>query len=1126
MFLSLATLADVALRDSETRMDEIMRTQPVRTASYFAARFAGAYAIACLAFLGAALGIALASRMPWVPAGAVGPFRLEAYALAVAVIALPNLFATGALFFTVASLTRSLLATYLSALVLFILYIAIQVLLANPAYRTLGALSDPFGNLALLTDLGYWTNAEFNNRLIPFAGLLLWNRLLWISIGILLLALSIKLFNARERRPRAPRIDLARMATSPVMRERPVVTSGGGSVWDQIVVRTRHEAGSILRSWTFLVLLVLGPLACVGVLVAQAAVAQMPTLPVTYVVIDSVAAAFALVAVLVPIAYGGELIWRDRNAKIAEIVDATPTPNFVFLVSKIAAVALVILALLCVVMVTGIAFQLLNGVTDIEIGFYLVKLLLVIGLPALMFGVFAILVQSVVNQKYLGLLILLAVLVALPFASYVGIENKLFVPFELPDVPLSDLNRYGHFLARTLWFAAYWLCVAVLIAIAAHLVWVRGAGSLWTRMKRARHAVTPAVASLAGVALAGTAASGGYIYWNTHVLNEYVATGEGEQIQVDYEKSYRKAEKLPQPRIAQIELNVDLYPDRRGFRSRGRYALVNRSDRPIETVHVLFASGKVDRIELQDADLADRQPRFNVFEFRPRTPFAPGETRMLTFTVSDNKRGFQAGDDVTPVLYNGSWVQGTLLAPLIGVQRRFYLKSDARRRAFGLDRLPGMAARDDPEQRRLNFISTDSDFIRFAITVSTSADQVALAPGNLEREWTEGDRKFFRYGFAAPIVNFWSVVSARYVVARDTWNDVELAVYYEPKHGRNVPRMLDAMKQALAYYAANFGPYPHRNLRIAEFPRIASATTMAQSFATLIPYSEAARFIANLTNPASIDLLWHITAHEVAHQWWAHQVIGANVEGAQFLSESLAEYSALMVAEHRYGTHKMRQLLKYDLDTYLRGRGRSSNERPLARAAMDQFHVHYQKGALALYALKDAIGEAAVNRALARLVREHAYKSDPYPTSSDLLALLRAEAGPAHDQLITDLFEKITLWDLRVTGSEATEMAGGKWRVRVEVRAKKLEAAGNGQETEVPLDQLIDVGLFAADPAKLEFSVSDVIVLEKRPIKTGTQTIEFIIERKPAFVGIDPYVKLISRDTSNNVAPLGRQTQG
>ena len=159
-------------------------------------------------------------------------------------------------------------------------------------------------------------------------------------------------------------------------------------------------------------------------------------------------------------------------------------------------------------------------------------------------------------------------------------------------------------------------------------------------------------------------------------------------------------------------------------------------------------------------------------------------------------------------------------------------------------------------------------------------------------------------------------------------------------------------------------------------------------------------------------------------------------------------------------------------------------------------------------------------------MREYAYKTDPYPTSLEFLELLRAEAGPAHDQLITDLFERITLWDLRVVGSQATETDDGKWRVRVEVRARKLDAEGNGIETEVPLDQPIDVGLFAADPGKPEFSANDVIALEKRPIKDGAQTVELVVERKPAFVGIDPYIKLISRNTNHNVAPVGTKPEG
>src|SRR5262249_35983770 len=302
---------------------------------------------------------------------------------------------------------------------------------------------------------------------------------------------------------------------------------------------------------------------------------------------------------------------------------------------------------------------------------------------------------------------MLAVIVAVLSAAKTGIGDPLLALFQIPDFVLSDMNRYGHFLSRALWFAAYWGGLAVLVAVAAPLPWVRGTGSLWTRIKQAPRAMTPAVASVAGVALAGTAAAGGYIYWNTHILDEYVTS---EQAQVDYEKRYRSAEKAPQPRIADIDMELDLYPDQRGFRSLGRYVLANRSDKPIELVHVVFGSGKVEAAELQDAELADKQPPpFNAFEFRPRAPFLPGETRTLAFAVSDREPGLWS--DRTPVFYNGSFVHHSRLAPSIGVQREYYLQSDARRRAYGLEPLPGMASRDDQEQLKRNMYSADADFV-------------------------------------------------------------------------------------------------------------------------------------------------------------------------------------------------------------------------------------------------------------------------------------------------------------------------------------------------------------------------------------------------------------------------------
>src|SRR5262249_6570928 len=161
-------------------------------------------------------------------------------------------------------------------------------------------------------------------------------------------------------------------------------------------------------------------------------------------------------------------------------------------------------------------------------------------------------------------------------------------------------------------------------------------------IKQAPLAITPVVASVAGVALAGAAGAAGYIYWNTNVLNPFPYSTDVEQLQVEYEKKYRPLEALAQPRIVDIEMEVDLNPSERGYRSRGHYVLANRTDKPIERVVVEFSTREVERVELQDAELAERDTDYQVYQFRPRMPFLPGETRTLTFATNDTTPGFRA----------------------------------------------------------------------------------------------------------------------------------------------------------------------------------------------------------------------------------------------------------------------------------------------------------------------------------------------------------------------------------------------------------------------------------------------------------------------------------------------------
>jgi hypothetical protein len=333
--------------------------------------------------------------------------------------------------------------------------------------------------------------------------------------------------------------------------------------------------------------------------------------------------------------------------------------------------------------------------------------------------------------------------------------------------------------------------------------------------------------------------------------------------------------------------------------------------------------------------------------------------------------------------------------------------------------------------------------------------------------------------------------------------------------------MLRGVKDSLAYFSAQFSPYRHDHLRIVEFPRYQA---FAQSFPSTIPYSEAIGFIAKVDpkDEDGIDYPYYVTAHEVAHQWWAHEVVGADVQGTTLLSESLAQYSALMVMKRAFGPKKMRRFLRHELDAYLRARGLERREElPLSRVEQ-QPYLHYNKGSLAFYALADAVGEDAVNRALRAFLATWAGKGPPYARSIDLLAALRAELAPDQHGLLVDLFETITLWECRALSAVTRQVPSG-WETTLTFEAKKLRADHLGKEQEVALagdaaDE-VDVGLVDEK--------GDALHLERLRLRPGLR--EMVIRstgaERPARAGIDPLHKLIDRKPDDNVVAVSEVSE-
>jgi hypothetical protein len=576
-----------------------------------------------------------------------------------------------------------------------------------------------------------------------------------------------------------------------------------------------------------------------------------------------------------------------------------------------------------------------------------------------------------------------------------------------------------------------------------------------------------------------------------------------EQSKADYEKHYR-AEGMIQPQITHVSIDYALYPDQQRLSTQGQYILENKTKVPISTVQVFLR--RINSVTIQESQLEQAQliqteqfPEFIVQTFQFIQPLAPGARITLNFKLQWQPQGFDERQPSTDLSTNGTSLSWHL--PMVGYQQNATLTDAAIRRKYSLP--AGFSDLSLVEQ--LQQINSVPQLVTSDITISTSADQIAVVPGTLQREWVKGNRRYFRYRMQDPTAFMPTLYSARYEVKRDHWQNVNLEIYYLKGHEYNVDRILNALKASLNYFTSQFGSYQYPQVRVFELPRGRFAVALPGT----IGYSEFIGFLAKVDphEQEAIDYPSYVAAHEVAHQWWGHQLVTyPDLKGTALLSEVLAQYSALMVMEKLYGRSIVGRILEQEQTMYRNGRSQAKTEEPLLTTSAA--HVYYRKGVVAMYALRDAIGEEALNHALALFLHDYAkYSSSvpPYPTALELLRYLRAATPPEQQFLIRELFEEIILFDNRVQTARSQQLNNGKYRVEMTVIVQKLRLDEKGNETQAALHpgEKIDIGFFD--------KTGNLIYLDKHTLHSGENVVSVIVDEKPYKASIDPLNILINR---------------
>ena len=1110
---------DAGARDVQARMDPLVYALPLGRADYILGRFLAAYAIHAALMVFAIAGLA-GMTLQW-PEGTTGPMRPASYLYALFVYVLPNILTAHALMFAAVMTTRRAIAAWGVGALLFFLSLFIPEFVGGQLHHwKFARWFDPSGYATVREYMDIWAPAQQNALLLPFGGMIVVNRAFWLALSLLVIAGVVLRFRFEHHAPRANRSRLADddnvvapIGTAMPDAQRRFDTSGRLS---QLAAVFRFSLKQLTSNYA-VVLLIAGPALFFFAMPEALEHIGVPLEATTSRIMLTIKRA-ALVTSAIPslvVAFlAGELVWAERESRVHSIADAAPVPDWVLMAGKLLALLPLLLLHQALILCAAVSVQRVLGYGDHQVGLFAQHLFGFNLLDLVLFGALAVAAHAFAGNKFVGHLVLCLVWLLSYRGQMIGIEHDLLRYNAAPAWGHSDMVGFGRTALPWLWHKLYWLGWALLLLALARMLWPRGAefgvrARYALARRRFRHAA-PLVAAAAAIVLV----TGGFVFWNTNVMHEHTTQDEGADRREAYEREYRRFERTPQPLVSAMTLRVELFPARGSARIDGRYALVNRGREPVDTILIATSLD----VETRDVRF-DRPARRVALDVRHghhvyalERPLMPGDSIGMTFAVVHSPRGF--GGRPNPIEANGAVIdyeEGDWL-PRFGYQSSRELRDEVERGVRGLpQRRPVPSLGDTAAPYDL----TQANSSVLDIVIGTDSAHTAVAPGRLRRTWTDGDRRWFHYTTDRPVRESWVIMSARYARQTTAWQDVGIEVLYHPSHAAIVDHVLRGARSSLAYYTEQFGPYPFGSLRFAERPGYGGGANAHPGF---VDYDEAMALMDPKRDPRTIDFVFGIIAHETAHQWWGHQLTPAWVEGAPVLAESLAWYSALGAVEREFGREHLDRMLAMLRESYLTPRSRA--DVPLMRAT--DWFLAYRKGPFAMQALREYAGEEPVNGALRSLLEKHTAPGAPLPTTLDLYAGLRAATPDSLHALLHDLFAANTYWDLATDSASAEQVGPDRWRVTMYVEVEKAVVDTAGAEVDVPMNDVVEIGVYGVDAPLTPGYRGTPLFLERRRLTSGEHRIVVEVDERPGSAGVDPRSLLIDSYDGDNVVEVDR----
>lgn len=1008
-FFAAVACGTAATNDEERKFDRILHATPLSPLEYVIGRFVGAIVPVLLALIAwKFVQIGLYELYPVSnPEKMRGPFNLLAYIRPFVLLVLPLLVFMGGGAFFLGTLTRQAALVFALPTALFLVGVFF-LWNFSPEWlpewvNVLLQWLDPAGFRWMSeTFLNEDRGAAFYNATPVAVGLVFGaTRLLHAAIGLGAVA-ATSLVVRRRVRGTSPRVALesidrpAAVALSAPIGQGgalPAMTQADPGFVTATAAVLRKEIRWLLRSPG---IYIFGPLILIQV-IGSSIFRQGPL--DTFVLHSSgtlAASAFntlTLLLVLLVLYYTVESLTREERHNVSRIVRSTAAPTLALLAGKVLANALLGGVIVGAAFLAAVIILLVQGLkTPIEPAVFALVWGVILAPTLILWSAFVTFLQAALRNRYATYVVALGVLILTGFLTQFGYINWASRWHLWSGVVWSDLDRLELHWTAILWNRTAALLLAFTFVVLALRVWPRRAAdirSVADRLRPAkllRGAIVPTLAALPPALV---------------IIGMLVAMRGGrdggpiERKAKDYWRQNSATwEDAPIPSLEELGAEVDLQPVTRSLTVKGAMLVRNRSGEPMDAIplsvreHLKVSKWTMDGEEIAPVELWDRvkrpsiENRTNLFLFRAADAIPPGGTMRIGFELQGDlpygwsKRPGGASEFVLPsgvvlTSFSGSFLPSVGFAEGVGVDE----KNQRETRDLGPNRW----------RERVDPLFGPAWSTNLTLTVTGPADWTINCVGVPGEERIDGARKTTVWTSDHP-VRFFNIVGGP--LLRQPGETT--SVFYNERHPANVERMSKTLDAARKHYSEWFYPYPWRDLKLTEFPGLA---TYAQGFPGNITFSEAIGFLTKDAGEDDADVVTFVVAHESAHQWWGNILTPGRGPGGNVLSEGMANFSAAMLIDRIESPTKRRSLMRKYEDQY--GNQRSpDNERSLHRvdgSRPGDTTVMYDRGGFVFWMMKEMMGEEAMLGGLRDFIER--FKDGPdFPLVEDFVEVLRGHA--------------------------------------------------------------------------------------------------------------------------------------